>query len=91
MVIGSSTCEASNSASLPRWVASVEARLESIADSSGLGFATLGISKDHSVSAGIDHLERLGSFDEVAIGRGWLNSLMVRYIWDELPGRAARG
>lgn len=54
-----------------------------------MGFATIGIARDRSSRAGIDHLSQFGTWDEVLSGRGWLNTGVIKYVYDDLPGRAA--
>ncbi|WP_428277571.1 hypothetical protein [Candidatus Palauibacter sp.] len=56
----------------------------------GLEFVTMGVARDMVASAGIEHLEEHGLFDEVLAGRGWLNSGVLQFIYnDEVPGWAA--
>lgn len=59
-----------------------------IARASGARLVTLGVSIDVDVEAGLRMLRRFGPFDEVAVGRGWLNLGAYRYIWNDFPGHA---
>ena len=34
-------------------------------------------------------LEEFGPFNEILVGRGWLNTGAVRYIWEDIRGAAA--
>lgn len=52
-------------------------------------FATVGVARDWSVEAGIKHLDKFGGFDEITAGRNWLNLGVLRYVWNEVPGKAA--
>ena len=60
------------------------------AEAKGVGFVAMGVARDVRVEAGLKHLERHGPFDEVIAGRGWLNSGVLQFIYnDEIPGLAA--
>ena len=87
--IGSSTCGPSNADALPGWIDDIKLQVREQARARGAAFAAVGIARDRSVADGIEHLRRFGSFDEVITGRGWLNTGMLRYVWEDLPGRAA--
>lgn len=48
-----------------------------------------GVALDWSVSAGLRFLSAFGHFDEIVVGRNWLNSAAQTYIWRDVPGVAA--
>jgi hypothetical protein len=50
---------------------------------------SIGIALDWSLSRGMELLTRFGPFDEALIGRSWLNTGAVKYVWGDLPGIAA--
>jgi hypothetical protein len=77
--IGSSTCPWSNNPTLAPVVDSLRAMLLARAADT-LGFATMGLTQDAKVHAGIEHLMNMGPFDEVSTGRGWMNSAALRYL-----------
>jgi hypothetical protein len=87
--IGSSTCGASRHEALPAAVQRLKLEMRERALASGRSFTTLGIARDWDVDAGIEHLRRFGRFDEVIAGRNWVNTGLLRYVWEDLPGRAA--
>ena len=87
--IGSSTCGPSNAEPLPGWIDGIKLQVREHARTRGAAFAAIGIARDRSAADGIAHLRRFGAFDEVIAGRGWLNTGMLRYVWEDLPGRAA--
>ncbi|MEZ4698430.1 MAG: hypothetical protein R2832_18575, partial [Rhodothermales bacterium] len=86
---GSSNCSFCAADSLPRIVQDVAAKLRSEAAERDLSFNAIGVSLDSSVDKGLKHLRTVASFDEISIGSRWGNTLAFKYIWDELPGRAA--
>lgn len=55
----------------------------------GNGFSTLGVSVSWEVTEGVRFLDDLTPFDEIAVGRNWLNEGATRYIWRDLPGTGA--
>lgn len=87
--IGSSTCGPSNAPSLGPALERLRQMARNEAERRGVGFATIGIARDRSAAAGIDHLGQFGAWDEVLSGRGWLNTGIIKYVYEDLPGRAA--
>ena len=51
--------------------------------------AVMGISQDERPERGIEYLKGLGQFDEIAVGRGWRNGSILKYIYTDYPGLAA--
>lgn len=87
--IGSSGCSPSNREPLPEMVEALKLRLREKAHAGDRSFTTIGIARDWSVEAGMDHLRKFGRFDEVMAGRNWLNTGVSAYVWDGVPGRAS--
>lgn len=87
--IGSSTCRPSNHELLPASVEQAKLLLRERAVRSGRSFTTVGIARDWSVEAGLEHLRRFGRFDEVVAGRNWINIGLLRYVWEDVPGEAS--
>lgn len=87
--VGSSRCGPSNSPGLSTYVAKLlnKVRAHAVADQSG--FVSLGIARELSVEAGIAHLAKVGSFDEVSSGQGGLNQASAHFISRDLRGAAA--
>lgn len=86
--ITSSTCRASNRPGLPEGVERLKVLLREAARRNGRSFTTLGIAREWDTEAGIEHLRRFGRFDEVIAGRNWINTGLLRYLWEDLPGTA---
>jgi hypothetical protein len=63
-------------------IAEAKSAVRRRAHESGFYFSTVGISVDWSVSNGLRILSGLADFDEVIVGRNWLNSGARRYIHD---------
>ncbi len=89
VVIGSSGCRWSNTPEFIELVRNARDAVRNEAKSRGIGFATLGLSQDHDAAAGIEYLETFGAFDEIAVGRGWRNTGLNKYMYNEFPGPAA--
>jgi hypothetical protein len=86
--VGSAGCGWSNVEWLPAVVDSLKIVLRDRADSLGISFATLGVAPDWSPGDGVAHLNKIGAFDEIAAGYGWMNSSALRYLWSDIPGDA---
>jgi hypothetical protein len=54
-----------------------------------INFSVHGISKDSFISNGIFHLKKFGPFDEISTGNGWNNSGILKYVYGDIPGKAA--
>lgn len=52
--------------------------------------STVGVAFDERVAAGIARLKEFGAFDEVIVGRNWLNTAATTYIWRDFPGPSAQ-
>jgi len=90
VAIVSSSCAWSNLPGTIEAIRRAKVLVQEQAHESDLGFVTMGVARDMVASAGIEHLEEMGRFDEVLAGRGWLNSGVLQFIYnDELPGWAA--
>ena len=84
--IGSSKCGYANSEELPALLETVRELLLARSQKAGRSFATIGVSKDLDVEAGIRHLRKYGHFDEIMTGRGWLNIGLLKYVYEGFPG-----
>ena len=52
-------------------------------------FSAIGIANDFSVEKGWEFLKSTGYYDEVIIGKNWLNSGSIEHIWNhEQPAPA---
>ena len=72
--IGSSTCHFCNVPEISKSVNIIRNDLLTKAQKNGLGFSMVGISKDMIITEGLSHLSKIGRFDEVTTGKGWLNA-----------------
>jgi hypothetical protein len=43
--------------------------------------SVVGVSVDPSADTAVAYLQRLGEWDEIAAGRNWMNTAVVRYVW----------
>lgn len=75
----------------PVFASNVRSALDSIRSTTlrkGFLFSTIGVSDNWSTERGLLILERMGPFDELIVGRNWLNSGVELYV-TALGGRAA--
>jgi hypothetical protein len=84
--IGSSVCGAANLPYLPDAIAAAKDGVAARAEEDGARLHTIGVARDRSIDAGLEHLRKFGHFDEVAAGAGWGNSAINRYIYETFPG-----
>lgn len=87
--IGSSRCAPSNAPEIVGQVDSLKRLVRMHAQHRGVGFASLGVAREISVQAGMKHLAKFTSFDEVDIGQRELNQSSLRFIARDHPGIAA--
>src|SRR5690606_33057748 len=52
----------------------------------GIQVTLIGVALDWDINAGLRFLQSAGRFDEISVGRNWLNSHAVSHIWRDLPG-----
>jgi len=76
----SATCAAANEEDFPDLYDRVIRRLRADATTHEVHLATMGVAIDWDIDAGLQALRRLGRFDEIAVGRNWLNSTALRLL-----------
>jgi hypothetical protein len=89
VLVGSSTCDAATSPEIPAALDSIRRALSRHTLEQGAAFASVGVALDRDFAAGVGFLARLGEFDEISIGRKWMNSHAVAHMWRDHPGRGA--
>lgn len=87
--IGSSDCVWSNTPELVSLIQALKLDLQARAMEEPWRFVSVGIARDMDPGRGIAHLEKLGAFDEIMTGRSWANIGLLKYIYGDMPGRAA--
>lgn len=87
--IGSSDCVWSNTPELVNLIQALKRDLQARAIKEPWEFVAVGIARDMDPARGITHLKRFGAFDEVMAGRSWANIGLLKYIYGDMPGRAA--
>ena len=87
--IASSTCTGAKDPELKNALERVRRGLKREAREKKQVFTSIGISLDWSIDAGVQMLDSFGPFDEIAVGRGWMNTGAVKFLWEDLPGEAA--
>jgi len=87
--IGSAGCVWSNTPELPGIVEKLKNDLYDWSVEQDLGFVAIGVGRDVSVAAGVEHLGKFGLFDEVFAGRSWANSAVQEYVYGRNGGLGA--
>ena len=83
VLIGSHTCRAGAIPGLTNQTKRLIDSLRHAAVGRGHVFATVGVSMDGPIDKGEAWLEDFGDFDEITVGRNWLNSAVVQRVWDD--------
>ena len=86
---GKAHCGWSNLDWLPPVIEDIKVRLSKKAADMGRGFMAVGVALDWSPLEGLDHLAKMGLFDEVSAGYNWGNSAALKYMYQDMPGPAA--
>jgi hypothetical protein len=64
------------------------ASLRSETRSTGRRFIYVGAGLSANTRRTREFMARFGPYDELVVGRGWLNSAAVYYMWRDIPGQA---
>jgi hypothetical protein len=82
--VGCSTCGAAKDPELPETLRTLSEKLHRRASETNIEYMEIGISSEQDIERGLSHLGFSGlEYDEIAIGNGFGNSVLQRYIWDE--------
>lgn len=84
--IGATFCGAATRPGFPAVVEKAKRVLAQQAVRDKKSFASIGIAVDNTVPAGLQFLGAFGKFDELIVGRNWLNSGAIKYIWKDVAG-----
>lgn len=74
---------------MPKIIKGLKISLQKKARKNDHSFVAIGVSKDWSIEKGLNHLSKFGNFDEVMTGMNWLNTGVLKYVWEDIPGAAA--
>ena len=77
--MASSTCQNINDPALKPALDEARTRVQEFAERSGRRFVTSGIALDIDIDAGTRLLDRFGPFDEIHVGRSWVNTAAANY------------
>ncbi len=84
--VGGLFCGAHRSEGFAELIETMKRTLSERAALEGRAFSAIGVALDWKIDEGMEFLSKFGEFDEVIIGRNWLNSAAIRYIWRDEPG-----
>ena len=84
--LGAAGCAGSADARLPDELEALKHHMASEAERRGMGFLAVGVALDWRADLGVEHLKKMGAFDEVSAGYSWGNALALQYMWEfDLP------
>ena len=86
VVVGAASCAASNHPEVQAAIRRIIATVRMHAQMAGENVSTAGVAVDWNHATGLEFLNRIGHFDEISIGRNWMNQVAIRYIWRDLRG-----
>lgn len=87
ILVGSPACPAASDPHFPDRFEQIVAHLSERAGDHDVRLVTIGIGTGASPERSMEFLTSVGRFDEMMVGRGWLNSGALRYLWRDLPGK----
>lgn len=87
--VGSTSCKASLEPGFADVVHSINDKVRAAAKRDGKLFSSVGVALDWSTNQGASYLTQFGDFDEISVGRNWLNGSVVNFVWRDHPGPAA--
>ena len=76
----------------PSFRSQVKTLLEALRREAGqrsVALSLVGASLDMDPQEGLKYLRRIGQFDQVVVGAGWINWIAVEYFWRDHPGLPA--
>lgn len=87
--VGSSRCGPSNAPHVATDVRAARELLREQALREGMGFVSIGVAREMDPQAGLQHLENIGGFNEIAAGQSELNQASAHFISRDHVGIAA--
>ncbi|HEX2077013.1 MAG TPA: hypothetical protein VHG08_04865 [Longimicrobium sp.] len=86
VLVGASFCGAQRKPGFPQQVEDAKLSLQRQAAASGRQFSALAVSLDWETADALAFLEHFGEWDQMSVGRNWLNEGAIRYVWRDMPG-----
>lgn len=84
-VIVSSACGACKAEGLAEAIEQIKLSVERQTAEKNSGFAATAVSLGWDPAEEFEFVGRFGHFDELVLGRNWLNGAARRYVWREFP------
>ncbi|HYT82732.1 MAG TPA: hypothetical protein VEK86_04730 [Gemmatimonadales bacterium] len=84
--IGATFCNADKAPGFKQTITKMREFVSSQASARHYHLATIGVALDWTVRDGLDFVRAFGDFDEVMVGRNWLNEGAIKYIWRDVVG-----
>ncbi|MGB3543837.1 hypothetical protein [Rubrivirga sp.] len=79
--VGATSCGPCHSPELKSALEMAKVALAERAEREGKTFVAVGVAIDYIVEEGIEFLASSGRFDEIVVGRNWLNSASLAHLW----------
>lgn len=79
--VGSTSCGPCHSPEVKSALEAAKVALAERARREGKTFVAVGVATDYIVEEGIEFLASSGRFDEIVVGRNWLNSASLAHLW----------
>jgi len=89
IVIAASWCHGIEEPGFREALASLQRELPREAERQGLEVDFVGVALDWNTDDGVRLLRTLARFDEMVVGRNWVNMAMIEYVWREQKGSPA--
>jgi hypothetical protein len=86
ILLATSTCAGSQQPDFVSLVKRTKVVLARQAAAKRVRMVTVAAVMDDSIATGMAFINRLGGFDEVAVGGNWLNHLALSLVWRDRPG-----
>ncbi len=79
--VGATSCGPCHSPELKSALEAAKVALAERAEREGKTFVAAGVALDYVVEEGVEFLASSGRFDEIVVGRNWLNSASLAHLW----------
>ncbi len=89
VVIASSTCPVCRDPEFAQIVDQIRTALYRQVKAEGRTFVAMAVAPETYNGESADFLDEIGPFHEISVGRGWLNSGALRYVWNDFEGPAS--
>ena len=79
--VGATSCGPCHAPEVKAALEAAKVALAERAEREGKTFVAVGVATDYIVEEGVEFLASSGRFDEIIVGRNWLNSASLAHLW----------